>query len=197
MTGVYKITNPIGAVYIGSAISISSRFSNHRRLIHNHRKLKASLLKYGVENHSFEVIEECTKDILRERERYYGDLYDACSEFNLNCVLPATIDKPILMCESSRRIRSEIARKTKSGKKLSESTKQKIRLAHTGKKHSLEHRQKVSKNSTSARIVIDEDTGIFYDSIRDLTKYYNKYSHPYMLHMLSGRRPNKTQFKLA
>lgn len=35
------------------------------------------MLEYGVENFSFELIEECDKDSLNEREQYWQDFFGA------------------------------------------------------------------------------------------------------------------------
>ena len=70
-------------------------------------------------------------------------------------------------------------------------------ITYKGEKHSDEHRQKVSDNSASARIVIDLNTGIFYNSVTDLHKYYNKGSRSYLMSMINGHRRNKTSFIYA
>lgn len=75
--GVYKITNKItGDFYIGSSKDIGYRWSQHK-CAYNWKRHPNSLLykdfqKYGLENFSFEVIEETTN--LREREQYFIDL---------------------------------------------------------------------------------------------------------------------------
>lgn len=72
MVGIYKITNPKGKVYIGQSIDIISRWEKgHKYNVGSGSKLKNSLLKYGYDNHVFEIIEECNIDILTERESYW------------------------------------------------------------------------------------------------------------------------------
>ncbi len=82
MAGViYKITNPIGKIYIGCTIDWKRRFSEYRRLsMAGQRKLYNSLKKYGYENHVFEIIEECEENILHEREIYYINHYNCIAE---------------------------------------------------------------------------------------------------------------------
>ena len=78
MIGIYKITNLInGKSYIGKAVDIKRRWSEHKshsfspdHLSYNfaiHRAIR----KYGIENFSFEVVEECNEDWLNEREIYW------------------------------------------------------------------------------------------------------------------------------
>lgn len=67
MIGVYKITNPKNEMYIGQSCDIEKRFKQHKKKPCN-KKLRESFLKYGVENHKFEVIIECEIDDLKNVE---------------------------------------------------------------------------------------------------------------------------------
>lgn len=87
MCGIYKITNLInGKVYIGQSIDIKRRWREEKNGSKNPNSnaydypLQRGFRKYGIENFSFEVIEECDKDILSEKEIYYIDLYNSCLE---------------------------------------------------------------------------------------------------------------------
>ena len=75
--GIYKITNPNGKIYIGQAKDIDYRWLDYKRLACKKQiKLYGSLNKYGVENHIFEVIEECLELDLNYRERFWQDEFD-------------------------------------------------------------------------------------------------------------------------
>jgi len=77
MIGIYKITNPIGEVYIGQSINIPSRWSGYRKSkAPKQPKLRNSFLLYGIENHIFEVICECNQCELNAIEIYYIDYYN-------------------------------------------------------------------------------------------------------------------------
>lgn len=71
MTGVYKIENKInGKIYIGQSINIERRWSEHCR------KSKKSLIskaisEFGKQNFSFQILEECQKEELDEKESFY------------------------------------------------------------------------------------------------------------------------------
>ena len=200
MIGVYKITNQKGQIYIGSSSNIKQRFHNHKAMKRNQRKLHESFKKYGVENHKFEVIEECEVDDLLRLERYYGIMYNSTSEDNLNCALPSYKDLPAIISDSTKEKLSEGRLGDKHwnyGKKLNDVTKEKIRQSHLGKKHTLEHRNNVSKNNGNSRIILDLETGFFYDSVADLHKFFNKFSTTYLCSMLNGNRKNKTNFIYA
>lgn len=82
MIGIYKIENLInGKIYIGQSIDIKDRFSSHKRIpssseeIKKHYPLYRAFNKYGLENFSFEIIEQCEKNQLNEREKYWIDYY--------------------------------------------------------------------------------------------------------------------------
>jgi group I intron endonuclease len=85
MAGViYKITNPKDKIYIGCTIDFKRRLSEYRRLsIVGQVKLYNSLSKYGFNNHKFEIVEECSDDILHEREIYWIKYFN-CIEEGLN-----------------------------------------------------------------------------------------------------------------
>lgn len=73
MIGIYKITNKInGKSYIGQSNDIERRFQEHRNLQRISRcGIHAPLVKYGLENFTFEVIEECSIEQLNDREKYW------------------------------------------------------------------------------------------------------------------------------
>lgn len=76
-TGIYKITNlENGMSYVGQSTNIIERWKSHiRRGIGadppTRNKLYPAMLENGVENFSFEVIEECAAADLDEREQYW------------------------------------------------------------------------------------------------------------------------------
>ena len=74
ISGVYKITNNItGDFYIGSSKNIKYRWANHKspsQWKHQpNSKLYKDIASYGLDNFTFEVLEE-TAD-LKEREQYW------------------------------------------------------------------------------------------------------------------------------
>lgn len=84
MPYIYKITNKVnGKVYIGKTMySIQKRWKEHlkaaKRSNCEKRPLYDAINKYGAENfkiEQIEQIEECSNDILNERERYWIEYY--------------------------------------------------------------------------------------------------------------------------
>jgi len=85
MIGIYKITNPIGKIYIGQSTNLEKREDDYIKLRCNKQpKLYNSLKKYGWKQHVFEIIEKCSLEQLNEREIYWGFKYNVLSEDGLN-----------------------------------------------------------------------------------------------------------------
>ena len=107
MIGIYKITSPSNKVYIGQSINIDRRFKNYKSISQTKGQvmLHNSFKKYGVNNHTFEVVEECSVELLNERERYYQDFYNVLNG-GLNCLLTSTTDNiKVYSAESIEKIR--------------------------------------------------------------------------------------------
>lgn len=84
MVGIYKITKiENGKSYIGQSNNIERRFAEHKTKIDI--PIEVAIQKYGVSAFSFEVIEECTLDMLDEREKYWISYYNTYKGFGYNC----------------------------------------------------------------------------------------------------------------
>lgn len=79
MIGIYKITNKLtNKVYIGQSVHIEHRWKEHiSRANSGSTKLYKAFQLYGLENFSFEVLEECTAKDLDEKEKYWITQYDS------------------------------------------------------------------------------------------------------------------------
>lgn len=81
--GIYKITNIENQMcYVGQAVDIADRWKQHiKRGIGadppTRNKLYPAMLAIGVENFTFEIIEECTGAELNSREDYWQNFYHA------------------------------------------------------------------------------------------------------------------------
>ena len=88
-TGIYKITNKLnGMSYIGQAKDIRERWREHLKCglgidTPSNNKLYQAMLKDGVDNFTFELLELCPRDELNEKESFYIQLYQT-KEFGYN-----------------------------------------------------------------------------------------------------------------
>ena len=81
--GIYKITNLQNKMcYIGQSANIAERWRQHIKRgvgaeTATRNKLYTAMKVYGVENFTFEIIEECERSLLNERESYWQDYFKA------------------------------------------------------------------------------------------------------------------------
>jgi hypothetical protein len=179
---VYKITNPKKQTYIGSTTrDINVRFKEYRQSnIKYQIKLFNSFKKYGIDNHKFEIIEECELDIVRERETYYGLLNNVLDrEKGLNLKLPKLHDN---IC-------------------LSEETKNKIRISRLNKKHSEKVKNKMSESRKKYikengkyipkyKKILNLNNNIIYESAKEAETYLN-ITKEYIARIASGKIKSK------
>lgn len=82
MCGIYKITNKLnGKCYIGQSIDIIQRWRHHRNYPKSisHYPLYLAFQEYGLENFTFEVLEECDIQELDIKEQFYIQKYHSYS----------------------------------------------------------------------------------------------------------------------
>ena len=81
--GIYKITNILdNKCYIGQSVDIYKRWCDHCKCgcgmdTPKNNKLYAAMLKDGLENFTFELLEECPKEELNKKEAFYINLYES------------------------------------------------------------------------------------------------------------------------
>lgn len=88
-SGIYKITNiQTKECYIGKSTDVSTRWVNHIKSACGlegvaDSQFQRALKKYGIDQFTFELLEEVPKDKLTEREKYYISLFDT-TKFGYN-----------------------------------------------------------------------------------------------------------------
>ena len=89
ISGIYKITYiKTGESYIGKTTDIKTRWQNHCKTAIGLEAAASStfhtrLASDGIENYTWEVIEEVSKDKLGEREKYWIDFYETKNQLNM------------------------------------------------------------------------------------------------------------------
>lgn len=87
--GIYKITNQItDECYIGQSVDISKRWKDHAKCgldidRPQGNKLYQSMIEDGIWNFTFELLEECPREKLNEKEKFYIELYQS-DKFGFN-----------------------------------------------------------------------------------------------------------------
>ena len=86
MIGIYMYENKVnGKKYIGQSININRRRREHLKNPSPSSKFDNYLVALGEENFNFSVLEECTTDLLDEREQYWIKYYNSIEQgYNLS-----------------------------------------------------------------------------------------------------------------
>ena len=88
-SGIYKITRlKTGEIYIGKSTNVKDRWQQHCKTVFGagtiaHSILHTTMQKDGIQNFTFELLEEVPKDKLTEREKYWIAFYGS-KEYGLN-----------------------------------------------------------------------------------------------------------------
>jgi len=70
---IYKITNPVGRIYVGKTINFKNRMSCYKNSTHisSQKIIYNSIMKYGWKNHKVEILCECDINNLNNMEINY------------------------------------------------------------------------------------------------------------------------------
>lgn len=189
MIGIYKITSPTNRVYIGSSINIEKRKDKYRRLgCKKQTRLYNSLIKYGWENHIFEILEECSNVELLKRELFYGTLFNVLDKtIGLNCKLPKINDSVKIISDETI-TKMSLAQK---GKRASIETKIKMSNSQKGRKHNDYTKLKQRQSNNNLKLILDLSTGIYYDGTKEASIAIGLNRHT-LKNKLNGNRKNDT-----
>lgn len=189
MIGIYKITSPSGKIYIGQSVDIKLRWANHRGDKVT-SKLKSSFKSHGFENHIFEVKEECTLELLNEKERYWQDFYDVLGPKGLNLRLTESTDKSGTFSKESKKKMSESQKKYFSTLTESQRRLKNLKTSESkkGQVKTKEHQDKITEGirnrvlsreakenilNSSCKKVINTETSEVFNSIKEAASSIN------------------------
>lgn len=103
MIGIYKITNiNTNMAYIGQSCDITRRIKEHQRSSHMNTLIDYDIKMEGMQNFTFEIVEECPSKQLNEREKYWIKYYD--TYYNGYNSTPGGKGRPIITPEEEQQI---------------------------------------------------------------------------------------------
>lgn len=185
--GVYKMgwsNNPY--FYIGSAIKIQNRFIGHRTRmntkVHKNPRLQSVADKYGLPDLLI-PLEIVDKAKLIEREQFYIDKFFG-QELCCNMLPNAESRKDYKESEETKS-RKSISMKGKNTGQRSPEIIEKLRI-----------KAKERALNTNGKVVLDLNTGVFYDSIKEVANLYRVHKSRLGL-KLKGKSINNTNWILA
>lgn len=169
--GVYKITHiASGKSYIGISRDIDRRWVQHKSWVKTKARRSAiydAMQKYGIDSFSWQIVEQCSIDLLEDRERHWIAVCDtyrngynltAGGEYNKEF----SIETRKLMSDAQKgkkHSKEMIEKRVKRaenhwtyGKPRSEETKEKIRKSLLGRKQDPAVTAKIAKSNTGKKM---------------------------------------------
>jgi len=165
--GIYRIELGNGWFYIGSAVNLKRRQSNHKSDLvatrHHNPKMQNCWNKYGV--FKFTVLEECNNADLLVREQLYldrhfsdqnnlnltptagswlGRVHSAETKTKISAALKGRVTSAETKAKMSAAQKGRVASAAQKGRVASAETRAKISIALKGKPKSAETRAKMS-----------------------------------------------------
>jgi group I intron endonuclease len=116
LSGIYRIKNIItNDCYVGSSVNIERRWKEHKNALkancHDNQYIQNAYNKYGIDAFKYEILEICPVEYIIEREQERIDT--GAFKFNISLIAAKPPDR--------------------TGKKLSDETKEKIGAGNKGK----------------------------------------------------------------
>ena len=156
-SGIYQIRNKVnGKLYIGSTCNFKKRKSEHfnvgkclKKGNHHNRYLQRSFNKYGENSFVFEIIFLCSIENLLYYEQKFLDFYVVKNMYNIAPTAGNSL-----------------------GVKHSKKTKENMRKANLGRKHSEEAKRKMGE-SQNKKIILYHDNNYIdtFKSMQECSKY--------------------------
>lgn len=199
--GVYIIVNNINnKFYLGCSNNIRKRKNLHwhklRKNSHRNTYLQRAVNKYGIDNFSFVVIQETTKNLIYGVEHYWANLLDIPDRtkcYNINSFNPfskvgcskESIEKRVATFHKNAKKRGyywtkeqiESGRKNRTGHRHTKEAIEKIRKSSIGRKQSQKSIEKTRQANIISVVQIDPKTNNklnVFNSIGEANLYLKK-----------------------
>lgn len=206
---IYKITSPAGRVYIGQSINMYKRYRTYQLgNFKGQKALYSSVIKYGFDNHVFEIIELHPVDI-DASEIYWIEYYKSnkhrypdCNGLNLSDGGPTNKGRRCIVSDNVREMRRKQALSSNGVATYYKNNPQELigeKNPFYGKKHTEETRLKMKQNRTNScgikhfrsKPVIDTATGFVYENAVECSNLTG-INYSTLRSMLNGGKLNNT-----
>ena len=192
MPFVYKITNPVNKVYIGSTKRpINFRWYRYKTLqCRTQPLLFNSFKKYGVENHNFEILCECSIEDMLKFEYTYGEEFDVLNPLKgLNCKLPKIGDiYKVVSDETKNKFKLNKNASGKRSKEFCDMRKEAMKGKKFPKKAIDNHwTRKVSQHDLNGNLIAE------YNSVKEAA-LFNNFSYDCIGKAARGTRKTYKKF---
>lgn len=193
MVGIYKITNNInGKVYIGKSVDIKERWRQERYKQPN-KYFANAVKKYGLENFSFEVLEECSKEELDEKEKKYIEKYNS-TDINIGYNITSggtggAMPSEVIQKSLETKEKNGTFTRYWKGKQIPQEERK--RISENLKK---EKNPNYNKSSNHREIICLEDKRIF-DSVKSAANYLNVNTSKLRYAILNRKSINNLHFQ--
>lgn len=175
-SGIYTITCLVNnKIYVGQSINIQQRLTKHKQKLltnkHPNPYLQSSVNKYGIDKFSFEELLLCDESLLCSEEHYWVTILNSLNRefgFNIDNTSPLTF-----RVARSNETKDKL-RRANLGKKHSEETKEKCRVSSTGRKMSEELKLEMSLRRKGISSTGDKRIPVVqYDKENNFIKEWN------------------------
>jgi group I intron endonuclease len=161
--GIYTITNTVsGKVYVGQSAHVGTRWKVHVRLLnagkHENPALQRAWSKYGSAAFDFALIEECSVEMLDEREQFHvGDFDSFLNGYNCNTG-GAQCRGYVFSLESRQKMSAAKKGRTSTmkGKKHSEESRARMREAQRNRPPVSEETRKKLSEAGKGKVPTEE-----------------------------------------
>jgi group I intron endonuclease len=144
--GIYCFTHiESGRQYCGQSVDCAERFKQHTTPKKGAAGIKGAIMKYGVDAFSFQILEECKREELNEREVWWIAQLGTLSPGGYNQTSGGGQGTSI-SDETKERLSAAL-----KGRAKSEETRAKMSEAHKGKKHSALNEEANAKRSAALK----------------------------------------------
>ena len=145
--GIYKITHrDSGKCYIGQSVDIFARWKVHSNLaVKKKSKLQNAFVAHGIKHFSFEVVEECTKEMLNDREIFWIAFFGSFGEGGYN--LTSGGGQGVTVSDETKAKKSA----SMKGRTCSEEHKANVSASKKGKKLGPRSEESRKKQSSTTR----------------------------------------------